>query len=582
MLVEALEKLLLRCAVEAPHLLQSAIAISFSGQQHGSVWWSRSVHSLALTPSHSLVEQLRDQQVFVLECGPIWMDASTSQEVATLTDALGGVSQTCQKLGNPIFERFTAPQIAKILRMYPRLSEKIGAISLISSALPTIMKLNTAASRLSPIRFAPIDAADGAGTSLVSLCGHWNQEMLTAIASIAASNESTHTHSPTQIQEMLPSSSCNRDTAQCNCTTESKGSHTLAETSDVAWSHDQVSLGVIGTFWRDRIPALNPNCEVICGTGDNPAALIGLGLNEQGHVAISLGTSDTLYSVVPPNSVSRQADPANATAGRRLTAYPFRLPHPLRPNLLEMRMFVYRNASCVRDLALTILGRGTTWSGLDDALATSCSLPFLYSCQDASPTTRVEKLVLAIVRPFPEITPHLPASPSLRFYLASRTSTQSQSQPVSAPESWSFLRLDSETHNLSSEQQARLLLETQIAGLLWSLNQTASRLIITGGGSKSTFLVKSLSTAFGLSATILETVDHLGKRQPFSNAAAYGAAIRARYYASEALKEARHASMPSASSHHLNVVTTTFSPVVEHTEIFHVAKSALEQFWLSE
>ena len=37
----------------------------------------------------------------------------------------------------------------------------------------------------------------------------------------------------------------------------------------------------------------NPDCKVIAFTGDNPASLAGMRL-QQGDVAVSLGTSDTL------------------------------------------------------------------------------------------------------------------------------------------------------------------------------------------------------------------------------------------------------------------------------------------------
>ena len=42
----------------------------------------------------------------------------------------------------------------------------------------------------------------------------------------------------------------------------------------------------------------NSECKIIAGTGDNPSSLTGLGIFEPGEIAISLGTSDTLFGLV--------------------------------------------------------------------------------------------------------------------------------------------------------------------------------------------------------------------------------------------------------------------------------------------
>lgn len=46
---------------------------------------------------------------------------------------------------------------------------------------------------------------------------------------------------------------------------------------------------------RPQLP--NVRCIVVSGSGDNPCGLAGLGLSEEGTVAVSLGTSDTIMGI---------------------------------------------------------------------------------------------------------------------------------------------------------------------------------------------------------------------------------------------------------------------------------------------
>jgi xylulokinase len=52
-------------------------------------------------------------------------------------------------------------------------------------------------------------------------------------------------------------------------------------------------VGPLSRYWRERYGF--PAAKVVAWTGDNPSSLIGVGLVNQGKVAISLGTSDTLF-----------------------------------------------------------------------------------------------------------------------------------------------------------------------------------------------------------------------------------------------------------------------------------------------
>src|SRR5262249_1383156 len=55
-------------------------------------------------------------------------------------------------------------------------------------------------------------------------------------------------------------------------------------------------VGRLSAFWQQRYGL--PSARVIAWSGDNPCSLIGTGLVVEGRVAISLGTSDTIFGVM--------------------------------------------------------------------------------------------------------------------------------------------------------------------------------------------------------------------------------------------------------------------------------------------
>ena len=79
--------------------LGKILAISGSGQQHGSVYFnSRAGAALAnLDCGKSLVENLNG--VFSRKTSPIWMDSSTAKECAEIRQALGGIKATARSHG---------------------------------------------------------------------------------------------------------------------------------------------------------------------------------------------------------------------------------------------------------------------------------------------------------------------------------------------------------------------------------------------------------------------------------------------------------------------------------------------------
>ena len=88
-------------------------------QQHGSVYWSHDAATLlsSLDPGKTLTEQLVPN-AFSIPQSPIWQDSSTTQECRELDEAVGGKQALADLSGSRAYERFTGPQIAKVLKVY--------------------------------------------------------------------------------------------------------------------------------------------------------------------------------------------------------------------------------------------------------------------------------------------------------------------------------------------------------------------------------------------------------------------------------------------------------------------------------
>ena len=239
--VEALERMMELIAAERPFDLAELRAVSGSGQQHGSVYFAEagSRALAALDPGRPLPAQLA--QAFTRERSPIWMDSSTAAQCAEITRALGGAEAVARLTGSVAFERFTGPQIRKFWQIDRAAYERTAMIHLVSSYGASLLAG----------RHAPVDPGDGAGMNLMDLARRgWAGAALEATA-------------PGLAPKLPP----------------------LAECWTVA--------GPLAGFWRGRHGF--PAAKVVVWSGDNPCSLVGVGLAGEGEVAISLGTSDTLF-----------------------------------------------------------------------------------------------------------------------------------------------------------------------------------------------------------------------------------------------------------------------------------------------
>jgi xylulokinase len=225
--------------------LKHVLAVSGSGQQHGSVYLnSKAEAALAnLDPKKSLEENL--DGVFARKTSPIWMDSSTAKECMEIRKKLGGIKFTASRTGSDTFERFTGPQIRKFCKTEPKAYAQTAHIALVSSFMASVLAG----------RIAPIDFGDGAGMNLMDIRRkNWNHDALKATA-------------PGLADKLPP----------------------LADAGSV--------IGPVSRYFVEKF-GLNPEAAATVWTGDNPASVVGLGLTKPGQVAISLGTSDTFFGTM--------------------------------------------------------------------------------------------------------------------------------------------------------------------------------------------------------------------------------------------------------------------------------------------
>lgn len=278
MWVEAFELMLQRLSSKLD--FGKIVAVSGSGQQHGSVYWKTgsSTKLSALDPKKPLVDQLGD--AFSTKESPVWMDSSTTEQCKAIEKAVGGALELSRITGSRGYERYTGPQIRRIFETQPEVYNNTERISLVSSFVASLLIG----------AYACIDETDGAGMNLMDIKQRaWSKIALQATAP--------------GLEEKLG---------------------TLAPAHAVA--------GVIAPYFVERFH-FNKNCLVVQWSGDNPNSLAGLTLNTPGDLAISLGTSDTVFGITN--------DPQPSLEGHAF-------PNPVDPKSY-MVMLCYKNGSLTRE-----------------------------------------------------------------------------------------------------------------------------------------------------------------------------------------------------------------------------------------
>lgn len=323
MWADALDRMLVIVAA-APGVDVSRIrAISGSAQQHGSVYLNATAAErfANLDPSQPLVSQLSG--VFSRAAAPVWMDESTTEQCRAIEAALGGADAVRQLTGSRAHERFTGPQIRRFFETEPDAYGRTARIHLVSSYLASLLVGGD----------APIDYGDGSGMTLMDLrAGRWSGGALHATAPCLES----------RLPALVPSAT---------------------------------AAGTLSAYWQRRHGF--PPATVVTWTGDNPSSLIGTGNVHGDGLAISLGTSDTIFACTPnPDSA------ATHTFGAPMGGF--------------MALVCFRNGSLARERVRD--EHGLDWAGFTRAL-------------DDTPPGNDGALMLPWFEP--EITPHV-AAPRVR------------------------------------------------------------------------------------------------------------------------------------------------------------------------
>jgi xylulokinase len=243
MWAEALDVMMARIARRGIPLREVA-AISGAAQQHGSVYLTLDVEPrlASLAPAQPLAFQLHN--IWSRPTAPVWLDSSTSASCAAITAAAGGAMTLARRTGSRAFERFTGPQIHAFARQQPEAYGATGQIHLVSSFMASLLVGG----------HAPLEPGDASGMNLMELgTGAWAQDLLAVTAPDLAA----------KLPPIVPSSTV---------------------------------VGTLARYWRERYGF--PAAPIVAWTGDNPSSLIGLGLVDEGHLGVSLGTSDTVFGAM--------------------------------------------------------------------------------------------------------------------------------------------------------------------------------------------------------------------------------------------------------------------------------------------
>jgi len=186
---------------------------------------------------------------FTRSVSPIWMDSSTRDECAEITATVGGAAVLAQRTGSRAYERFAGPQIRKFYKADPQAYAGTARIHLVSSFL---------ASHLLGAE-APLDPGDASGMNLMDLAT--NEWWPLAV-------DATAPGLGPKLPRIVPSASV---------------------------------IGTLAPRWQSTYGL--PPARIVAWTGDNSSSLVGTGLVTDGHVVVSLGTSDTIAGIMRESRV---------------------------------------------------------------------------------------------------------------------------------------------------------------------------------------------------------------------------------------------------------------------------------------
>jgi xylulokinase len=390
-------------------------AISGSGQQHGSVYLRRGTRKVlrGLSPDRPLRDQVAD--CFAVGESPIWMDSSTTAQCRALEAALGGPQAVAELTGSRAYERFTGNQIAKLHATRPDAYAATERIALVSSFMASLLIGD----------YAPIDTADGAGMNLMNLrAKRWAAAALDATAP-----------------------------------------GLRARLGPIAPAH--TAVGRVHAHFARRYGFRAP-CLVIAFSGDNPNSLAGLRLERPGEVAVSMGTSDTMFGAL--------SEPRPSASEGHIFA------NPVDPGGY-MALICYKNGSLTREAVRDRYADGS-WDAFAAALAR---------------TAPGNGGRIGFYLQEPEITPPILKTGEHRF----------------GPD-------DRRVDRFEPDAEARAVVEGQFLSMRvhgGNIGIRPVQILATGGASANRALIRVMANVFGVPVFI-------GNRP---NSASLGAAYRARH-----------------------------------------------------
>ncbi|KAJ3696159.1 hypothetical protein LUZ60_001536 [Juncus effusus] len=417
MWIEALDLILTKLQKSRVPFAKIA-ALSGSGQQHGSVYWKKGSESnilSSLDPTENLTSQFKDA-FSVLE-SPVWMDSSTTKQCREIEKAFGGAAELARVTGSSGYERFTGPQIKKIYENFRGVYENTERISLVSSFMASVFAG----------KYVSIDQTDGAGMNLMDINSRfWSQIAL----------EATAPGLKEKLGQLAPA-------------------HAVA--------------GKISRYFVERFN-FNKDCLVIQWSGDNPNSLAGLTLNKPGDLAISLGTSDTVFGITSEAKPSLEGNV---------------FPNPVNPNCY-MVMLCYKNGSLTREDVRNKYA-DQSWDVFNQYL-------------DQVPPLNGGKLGFYYKEH--EILPPLPVG--YHRYIIDNSDDIKQVDKFDPP------------------SEVRAIIEGQLLSMRghserFGMPNPPKRIIATGGASANSSILKSVSQIFGCSVYTVQRPD----------SASLGAAVRA-------------------------------------------------------
>ncbi len=392
MWVEALDLLLGRMQ-QAGLPLERVVAVSGSGQQHGSVYLKPGTTRVLkkLDPAQTLKCQLGG--VFAVADSPIWMDSSTADQCRERDSVLGGPQAVAELTGSRSYERFTGNQIAKLYQEHPHRYRATQRIALVSSFMASLLIGD----------YAPTEPGDGAGMNLMDIRSRcWSKKALACTAPRLAA----------KLGPIVPSHSV---------------------------------IGTISPYYVARY-GFSAACVVIAFSGDNPNSLSALGLEHSGEIAISLGTSDTVFGAL-------SAPRPSASEGHIFG-------NPISPQGY-MALICYKNGSLTRESVRDACA-GKSWLRFDKALAATApgndgNIGFFFK--------------------EPEITP-----------------------PVLKPGIYRFGKNDEPLNSFKSQTEIRAVVEGQFLSMRLhgsNIGLVPKKILATGGASVNQNILRVMADVFG-------------------------------------------------------------------------------------